>query len=124
MAAAAAIDGIQSRLKSVTRRGLPSKLDEVLDYLKLPLCTLGVALSILMEDQSLEASVLNRKIKRVLYEFEDLLDDLENHGSIRHRPNRRTWKVLSKLFPSSLSLIVTVSHTHILQNIAAWHPRL
>lgn len=33
-----------------------------------------------------------RKIKRVLYALEDLLDDLEYHGSIRHRPSRRTWK--------------------------------
>jgi hypothetical protein len=92
--AAAAVDGIQRRLESVAlRRGLPTKLDKVLDYLKLPLCTLRLALSILMEDQSLEARVRLTNVKIVLYALEDLLDELEYHGSIRHRPSRRTWKV-------------------------------
>uniref|UniRef100_A0ACD5YAE1 Uncharacterized protein n=1 Tax=Avena sativa TaxID=4498 RepID=A0ACD5YAE1_AVESA len=45
-----------------------------------------------MEDQSLEASVPMREIKIVLYVLEDLLDELEYLGSIRHRPSRRTWK--------------------------------
>jgi hypothetical protein len=92
--AAAAVDGILQRLESgVVRRGLLSKFDEVLDYLKSPLCMLGSVLSILMEDQSLEDLVRMRKIKRVLYALEDLLDELEYHRSIRHRPSRRTWKV-------------------------------
>jgi hypothetical protein len=92
--AAATVEGIRQRLESgVLRRWLPSKFDEALDYLKVPLCSLWSVLSILMEDQSLEASVRMRKIKRVLYALEDLLDELEYHGSIRHRPSRRTWKV-------------------------------
>jgi hypothetical protein len=107
---AAAVDGILQRLESgVVRRGLPSKFDEVLDYLKSPLCMLGSVLSILMEDQSLEDLVRMRKIKRVLYALEDLLDDLEYHGSIRHRPSRRTCTLQAAPF----SLTITVSHTHL-----------
>ncbi|KAM0866352.1 hypothetical protein ACQ4PT_042677 [Festuca glaucescens] len=106
--AAAAVDGILRRLESsAVRRGLPSKFDDVLDYLKVPLCSLWSVLSILMEDQSLEASVLTRKIKKVLYALEDLLDELEYHGSIRHRPSRRTWK--DTLFWLSSPLILHTS---------------
>lgn len=115
--AAAAVDGIQRQLESVAlRRGLPTKLDEVLDCLKLPLCTLRLALSILMEDQSLEARVRLTNIKIVLYTLEDLLDELEYHGSIRHRPSRRTWK--DTLFWLSGPLLLHTSFAQRLDTIS------
>uniref|UniRef100_A0A0E0LZX6 Uncharacterized protein n=1 Tax=Oryza punctata TaxID=4537 RepID=A0A0E0LZX6_ORYPU len=82
---------------------LPSKLDEGLS--KDVERTLSLLLNMLLapvpdeEEQPFdELGACMSAIKVALYELENLLDDLDEHGSVRRRPGRPTWKNNNDVF--------------------------